>query len=243
MPAPPPPEDAEPTRPPPPAGRWGLAPGQGRDIALVASAIAVVGGSYGAITVSAGLPWWTPNVMSVLVFAGAAQFLFTGVVAAGGSAVAAVLGGLLINLRHLPFGFAMADAMGPRWRDRLAGSYVLIDEVVAFALAQRDPRAQRTTLFVAGYVLYVCWHVGCAIGALLGSAIEDTDTFGLDAAFPAVLLALILPSLREHRNRVPALVGAVVAVATTPLLPAGLPVLLSLTGLLVMLARTPRGVA
>ena len=218
-----------------------LGPGLMRDVALVALAVGVVGASYGAITVSQGFPWWTPTVMSVLVFGGASQFLFTGIVGAGGSAAAAVLAGLLINARHLPFGFVLADVFGAKWNRRLAGSYLLVDEVVAFTLAQSDPKRQRWTFATAGLSLYTCWHAGCLVGALAGSVIDDTDRYGLDAAFPAIILALVLPSLREPVNRNPALVGAVVAVASAPFLPAGLPVLLALTGLLWSVVRRGRG--
>ena len=218
-----------------------LGPGLTRDVALVALAVGLVGASYGAITVSQGFPWWTPTVMSVLVFGGASQFLFTGIVGAGGSAAAAVLAGLLINARHLPFGFALADVFGEKWSRRLAGSYVLVDEVVAFTLAQSDRKRQRWTYAVAGLSLYTCWQAGCLVGALAGSVIDDTDRYGLDAAFPAIILALVLPSLRDPTSRNPALVGAVVAVASTPVLPVGLPVLLALTGLLWSVVRRERG--
>lgn len=207
-----------------------------RDIALVCLAVGLVGASYGAITVSEGFPVWTPTLMSVLVFAGASQFLFTGIVAAGGSPVAAVLAGLLVNARHLPFGFALADTVR---RHRLLGSYFMVDEAVAFALAQEEPERRRLAYFTCGLGLYLCWHVGCLVGAVAGRAITDAETFGLDAAFPAVLLALVLPSLRDPRKGLPALLGAVIALALTPFLPPGLPVLCSLGGL-VLLVRRPR---
>ncbi len=70
------------------------------------------------------------------------------------------------------------------------------------------------------------------IGAAAGSVIADTDVFGLDAAFPAVLLALVLPALRDRSTRTAARIGSVVALAATPFLPPGLPVLLALVGLL-----------
>ncbi|MET1059693.1 MAG: AzlC family ABC transporter permease [Nocardioides sp.] len=206
-----------------------------RDITLVCLAVGVVGASYGAITVSEGLPTWTPSYMSVVVFAGASQFLFTGVVAAGGSPVAAVVAGLLVNARHLPFGFALADTVKDH---RLFGSYLMIDEVVAFALAQRDPHRRRVAFFTCGVMLWVCWNIGSLLGALAGTAITDTDAFGLDAAFPAVLVALVLPGLRDRTTRAPALLGAVIALALTPFLPSGLPVLFSLFGL--VLARPGR---
>ena len=201
-----------------------------RDIALVCLAVGVVGASYGAITVSEGLPVWTPSYMSVVVFAGASQFLFTGLVAAGGSPVAAVLAGLLVNARHLPFGFALADVV----RDhRLLGSYLMLDEVTAFALAQRDPHRRRVAFFTCGIALWACWNIGALLGALAGTAITDTAAFGLDAAFPAVLVALILPGLRNRTTRAPALLGAAIALALTPFLPSGLPVLFSLLGLVI----------
>jgi len=207
-----------------------------RDIALVCLAVGVVGASYGAITVSEGFPVWAPSLMSLFVFAGASQFLFTGVVAAGGSAVAAVLAGLLVNARHLPFGFALADTVREH---RLLGSYLMVDEAVAFGLAQKEPERRRLAFFTCAICLYLCWHIGCVLGALAGTAITDTEAWGLDAAFPAVLLALLLPSLRAATNRLPALLGAAVALALTPVLPPGLPVLFALVGL-VVLVRRPR---
>lgn len=209
-----------------------LEPGLLRDIGLVCGAVGLVGVSYGAITVGAGLPVWLPSLFSVVVLAGASQFLFTGIIAAGGSPVAAVLAGLLVNARHLPFGFALADTVRER---RLLGSYLMIDEVVAFALAQREPASRRAAFFACGVALLVCWNAGSLLGALLGTAITDTDALGLDAAFPAVLLALVLPALRRPGVRGAALLGAAIALVTTPFLPAGLPVLCALAGL--VLAR------
>jgi predicted branched-subunit amino acid permease len=65
----------------------------------------------------------------------------------------------------------------------------------------------------------------------LGSAVRDTDAFGLDATFPAVMLALALPTLTSRPTRIAAGTGAVIAVALTPVLPAGLPLLAALAGL------------
>ncbi|MGP4113184.1 AzlC family ABC transporter permease [Streptomyces sp. 4N509B] len=205
-----------------------------RDIALVCVAAGLVGASFGAISVAGGLDLWVPIVMSVLVFAGGSQFAAVGVVLSGGSPVAAVVAGLVLNARHLPFGFAVADVLGDRWRGRLLGAHLTIDESVAFAMGQRDPSARRAAFWVCGVALFVVWNVAVVLGALAGGVIGDTDALGLDAAFPAALLALVLPSLRDRATRDAALAGAVVTVATTPFLPAGLPVLLALAGLALM---------
>lgn len=214
--------------------------GLARDIGLVCLADCLVGVSYGAIAVSSGFPLWLPMLMSLLVFAGASQFMFIGIVASGGNPFAAVLAGLLANARHLPFGFAIGDVLGKRWPARLAGSHLMIDESVAFALAQREADRRRAAYWSCSLGLFVCWNLGVVGGAFAGSVIKDTDVFGLDAAFPAVLLALVLPSLRDRAARLPVLVGVVVALVATPFLPAGLPVLLALAGVVVgALAKEP----
>jgi 4-azaleucine resistance transporter AzlC len=205
-----------------------------RDAAAIAAATVAVGASFGAITIASGLPVWVPFLMSTAVFAGGAQFLAVGLIAAG-NPIAAVLAGLLLNARHLPFGLAVAGTIGTRWRDRLVGSHVMTDEVVAFTLAESDPAARRRTYWLIGATLFVSWNTGTALGVLLGGATGDPDVLGLDAAFPAGLIALILPSLRDRRTRAVALVGGGVAVVLTPVLPAGLPVLCGLLGLLTLI--------
>ena len=217
-----------------------LTPTLRRDLLALAGAILIVGMSFGAIAVAAGLSWWMPSVMSVLVFAGGAQFMVVGVVAAGGGLLAAVAGALVLNARHLPFGLAIGPIVGRSWPARLIGSHLMVDESVAFAMAQRDPRRARAVFWVCGIVLFCSWNAGTVVGALAGQGIGDPDAFGLDAAFPAALLALVLPSLRDARTRNAALLGAVVALATTPFLPAGVPVLLALAGL-VVLVPAPAG--
>jgi 4-azaleucine resistance transporter AzlC len=208
-----------------------------RDVGAIGLAVFAVGMSFGAIAIAAGLPAWAVVTMSVVVFAGGSQFMAVGLIAAG-NPFAAVFAGLLLNARHLPFGLAVADAVGTGWRRRLIGSHILIDESVAFTMAQPDPAARRRAYWMTGATLFVSWNAGGVLGVLLGEAVGDTDALGLDAAFPAGLIALLLPSLRERETRNVALAGALVAVVTTPLLPAGLPVLLALSGLLLMKRST-----
>ncbi len=209
-----------------------------RDIALVCLADGIVGLSFGAIAVAAGLPIWLPMLLSVVVFAGASQFMFIALIAAGGNPLAALAAGLLVNARHLPFGLAVGAVLGSGLLRRIIGSHLMIDESVAFALSQTEPARRRAAYWACGSALFVCWNVGVMAGAFGGAAIKDTNAFGLDAAFPAVLLALMLPSLKDRAVRAAALVGAVLAVVLSPLLPAGLPVLLSLAALpLAMIGR------
>ena len=211
-----------------------------RDAAAIAAAMVAVGASFGAIAIAYGLPTWLPFAMSTVVFAGGAQFLAVGLLAAG-NPIAAVLAGLLLNARHLPFGLAVASTVGERWRDRLIGSHLMTDEVVAFTLRERDPARRRRTYWIIGVTLFTSWNLGTALGVLLGGATGDPATLGLDAAFPAGLIALILPSLKDRTTRAAALAGAAVAVLVTPVLPAGLPVLCALLGLFVLFVPRLRG--
>ncbi|WP_229073835.1 AzlC family ABC transporter permease [Actinoplanes sp. DH11] len=204
-----------------------------RDAGALAAAMVAVGASFGAIAIAYGLPPWTPVLMSLVVFAGGAQFLAVGLFAAG-NPVAAVLAGLLLNARHLPFGLAVSGTLGTRLRDRLLGSHLMTDETVAFTLAETDPARRRRVYWLVGTTLFISWNIGTVLGVALGGAVGNPDTLGLDAAFPAGLIALILPALRDRETRLVALTGAALAVALTPVLPAGLPVLCALLGLLVL---------
>jgi predicted branched-subunit amino acid permease len=224
-----------------------------RDVALVCLADGLVGLSFGATAVAGGLPWWVPVAMSLLVFAGGSQIAAVGVVLAGGSPFAAVAAGAVLNTRLFPYGLAVADVARPpardepgaddradrsgvgptvrRWLIRPLGAQVITDESVAFALRQTDPARRRAAFWTCGLSLFGAWNVAVVLGVLAGSVVRNTNAFGLDATFPAVLIALALPALAEVRTRVSAGTGAVIAVALTPVLPAGLPVLAALAGL------------
>ncbi len=202
----------------------------------------VVGASFGAIAVSAGQPAWVPLTMSLAVFAGGAQFATLDIVLGGGGTVAAVIAGLVLNARLLVYGLTVADVLSVRWPARLLGSHVLVDQAVAFAGAERELERRRAAYLVCGVVLFVTWNAGTLLGVLAGRAVGDARALGLDAAEPMVLLALVLPALRDSGARRAALLGAAVALAAAPFLPSGLPVLLALVGLPAAL-RTRSGAA
>jgi len=202
-----------------------------RDALALAVAVSVVGVSFGALATAAGVPLLITMAMSLLVLAGGAQFLAVAIIAAGGGPVAAVAGGLLLNLRHLPYGLAVADVVGDRWPAKVFGAHLLIDEVVAFSRARGSGARARRAYWTSGILLATFWNAGTLLGVVAGSAIPDPSVFGVDAAFPAALLALLLPALRRSDARRVGLASAVIAVASTPFLAPGLPVLAGLLGL------------
>lgn len=205
-------------------------------IAAICLAVAMIGISYGATAVTAGFPVWLPVLLSTAVVAGGSEFVFIGILTGGGSLVAAVLAGLLVNARHLPYGLSVPDVVGTGWR-RLVATHVMNDESVAMAMAQPDRDRRRAAYWLCGLAVLAAWPLGAALGAVLGSIVPNPNAFGLDAVFPAVLITLVLPALREPLTRTAALAGAVVAAVSTPFLGAGLPVLLALTAVLLVAHR------
>lgn len=206
-----------------------------RDLVALTAAVGIVGLSFGALAAAAGVSLPLALGLSVLVLSGGSQFLAVSVVAAGGGLVPAVIGGLLLGARHLPYGLAMAPVVGRSWPARLLGAHLLIDEVVAFSRARGPGERGRAAYWACGVALVAFWTAGTLVGHLAGAAVPDADAFGVDAAFPAALAALLLPALRgpgrrEVRTRRAGAAGAVAALVATPFLPAGLPVLAGLLG-------------
>ncbi|WP_446224851.1 AzlC family ABC transporter permease [Nocardia sp. IBHARD005] len=200
-------------------------------VAAACGAVGLFGMSYGASTIAAGFPLWMPIVMAVTVLAGGSELLFFGIVAAGGSPLAAVVAGLLLNARHLPYGLSAPEVFGRGWQ-RVLAIHFLNDETVAFATAPGDQERKRAAYWACGIGIALCWPLGATLGAVLGSLVPDTSALGLDAVFPVILLALILPALRDRATLRPVLVGAGLAVVVAPYVPAGLPVLIALGGLI-----------
>jgi 4-azaleucine resistance transporter AzlC len=192
--------------------------------APIAIAVGLFGASFGVLAVAAGLPAWSAILMSLLVFAGSAQFASVGVVAAGGGVIAAVLAGALLNVRYLATGIAVARAFpGGRLKRTLLGQLV-VDETYALGVSAGEPgHPDGRTMVAAGALLYLLWVLGTAIGTVLGPVLGDPRRLGVDAAFPALFTALLWPMLRGHHGLRCAVAGAAVALLLAPFAPAGLP--------------------
>lgn len=165
-----------------------------------------------------------PIVMSALVFAGAAQFGATAVLAAGGDATAAIIAGTLLNARFLPMGVALAPSLTGGPARRAAEGQAIVD--ASWALAARGGGTlDRDLLLGATIPQYPGWVGGTVIGVFGGEAIGDPAAFGLDAIFPAFFLGLMATELRSSRARTAALGGGAIALLLAPIVPPGLPVL------------------
>jgi 4-azaleucine resistance transporter AzlC len=189
-------------------------------IGLYAGAFGI---TFGAVSVPGGLTVSQAVAFSALTFTGASQFALVGVLAAGGSPPAGLSAALLLGLRNAFYGVPLTHILRPRGPRRLWTAHFVVDESAAMAIAQRSNHAGRYAFWATGLTLYALWTSGTLAGALIGSGI-DTSALGLDAAAPAIFLALLWPQLSRDRGRAVALGATIVALGLVPLVPAGIPI-------------------
>lgn len=207
-----------------------------RQALSIALAVSPFGVAFGVICAEAGLSVWEALGFSALVFGGSSQFAAVTVLADDGTAVAAVTAGLLLNMRSLAFGVAMASALrGPVWWRALV-SQLMIDESTAVGAAQTELRWRRYGYLAGGISVFVLWNLTTVLGVSALSSSEELITdLGIDATIPAAFLALLWPRLVHRQQRLIALAGAGVAVVLVPVTPAGVPIIAAATA--VVLAR------
>lgn len=195
-----------------------VAPSRSRllaDVLSIAGSVLLVGVSYGALATGAGLPAWFTLALSVAVLAASAELIFVGGLAAGASPMLAALGALLVNLRNALYGLSAGRYL-PQGRGRLLAAHLVNDETAAYGAAQRGTAEARRAFRALAIGIALCWPAGAGLGILLGTVVPDTEALGLDAVFPAILLAMVVGALKRPRVAVLVLAGAAVAAATTP---------------------------
>ena len=134
---------------------------------------------------------------------------------------------LMDAYRNAFYGLRLSQLLAlPRTAKPLAAHWV-IDETAAVSLAQKDRASARLGFTVTGLTLYLLWNLTTLLGALGAEAIGDTAAWGLDAAGPAVFLALLAPMLRTATERAVAALALVLGLGFLPVLPAGVPVLVA----------------
>jgi predicted branched-subunit amino acid permease len=201
-----------------------------RQAVSVSVATGLYGVSFGALGVAAGLTIPQTVALSLLMFSGGSQFAFVGVVAGGGAAGAAIATAGLLGVRNALYGPLVTPILRVGARLRPVAAQLTIDESTAVGTAQRDRDAGRVGFWWTGVGVYVLWNAFSFAGALVGDALGDPRRYGLDAAAAAAFLALVWPRVTGPGKGLAQLValGAVlVALASTPFVPAGVPVLLA----------------
>jgi branched chain amino acid efflux pump len=162
--------------------------------------------------------------LSAVMFTGASQFALVGVLAVAGSPFAALAAALLLGVRNAFYGVPVAGIVHPSGFGRLMTAHFVIDETTAMAVAQTDRSAARYAFWATGIGLCSMWNLGTLAGALIGRNI-NTSALGLDAAAPAIFLALLWPQLSRGRGPTVAVGAVVVALALVTIAPAGVPII------------------
>ena len=190
--------------------------------------------AFGVLALDAGIGPLGAIVMSATTFAGSAQFAAATILDDGGGAASAIVAALLLNARYVPLSLAVASIFPGARRRRLLESQLIVDE--SWALAGRSGRFEYGLLAGVGIVLYVLWVGGTALGTVVGDLL-DPEAIGLDAAFPALFLALLAPYLRSRRALLTAAVAAAITLALLPIAPPGVPIVAAALAALIGLRR------
>ncbi|MGW4287269.1 AzlC family ABC transporter permease [Streptomyces sp. NPDC004673] len=198
-----------------------------RDALGVGVAVGLSGFAFGVTSAGSGLGLLQTCALSLLVFTGASQFALVGALAAGGNPFTAAAGAFFLGVRNAFYGLRLSQLLAlPRAVRPFAAQWV-IDETTAVTVAQPDRRSARLGFTVTGLSLYVLWNLTTLLGALGAQALGDTDAWGLDAAGPAVFLALLAPMLTTFAERAVAALAVLLGLGLLPVLPAGAPVLVA----------------
>ncbi|WP_420035888.1 AzlC family ABC transporter permease [Streptomyces sp. cg28] len=198
-----------------------------RDALGVGIAVGLSGFAFGVTSAGSGLSVLQSCALSLLVFTGASQFALVGALAAGGNPFTAAAGAFFLGVRNAFYGLRLSQLLALPRAVRPFAAHWVIDETSAVSLAQPDRRSVRLGFTVTGLTLYILWNLTTLLGALGAEAIGDTDAWGIDAAGPAVFLALLAPMLRTTTERAVAGLAVLLMLGLLPVLPAGVPVLVA----------------
>jgi 4-azaleucine resistance transporter AzlC len=193
----------------------------------VAIPVGLYGAAFGAASNAAGLNLWQTMALSFFLFSGASQFAIVGVIAAGAGPISAALTGILLGIRNGFYALRMAPLLQVTGLKKLLAAHITIDESTAVALAyEKDGQAQlRKAFWWTGVGVFIFWNFFTAIGALSAGLLDDPAKWGLDTAVPAAFLALLWPQLKNQRMKFIALLAMALALALSPILSAGIPII------------------
>ncbi len=204
-----------------------IAPATWRDSFSVSLTVGAYGIAFGAAGVAAGFSVFQSCLLSLLTFSGASQFAIVGVIGAGGSALSGITTASLLGIRNGLYGLRMAPLLQVKGLRRVIAAQITIDESTGVALSQeeRGESAMRHGFWLTGFGVYIFWNIFTLVGALGAQAMGDPAAWGLDAAVPAAFLGLVWPRLKKNSDRILAACAALLSLALTPILPAGIPII------------------
>lgn len=180
-------------------------------------------------------------VASSIIFSATSQFAYLAVRDAGGGEWAAIIAGVIVATRFAILAVSLVPRLPEGFVRRTAAAVNAFDPNVAIAVQQPTPEAVEREFWRTTAGMMIGWFSGVAVGTLLGDVLGDTQRFGLDAVFPAALLAILGNLLRTRDGRLAGLAGGLICLALLPIAPAGLPIILSVFGVGAALALSRDG--
>jgi branched chain amino acid efflux pump len=191
----------------------------------VGVATGAYGLSFGALAAAGGFSVLQAGALSVLMFTGGSQFALVSTMTNGGSGAAGAATAVLLGSRNALYGLRLSSVLHARGWRKAASAQLVIDESTAMAIAQDTDRAARLGFYTTGLSVFVLWNLATLVGALAAQTLDDPSAFGLDAAAAAAFVALLAPRMRSRQTWIVAGGAMAVALALTPFVPAGVPVL------------------
>jgi 4-azaleucine resistance transporter AzlC len=171
---------------------------------------------FGSLAGAAGLSVWQTIGMSLLVFAGSAQFIALSLLGAGVGLAVLLLTTAVVNLRHALYSASLQPFvrhLPARWRVPLA--FWLTDEayaVVQHRYAELDASPNKHWYFLgAALAMYVNWQLCTLVGVVFGQSVPNLGAWGLDFAMLATFIGIVVPMLRNRPQVAAALAAAAVA--------------------------------
>lgn len=210
------------------------------DFATMAITFFSLGVTLQVALIDAGTSATRAFVASAVIFSATSQFAWLAVRESGGSEWAAILAGWVVASRFGILAVSLAPRLPPGLARRALAALNAFDPNVAIAVQQPTPQEVEREFWRTTIGMLIGWFAGIAVGTWLGNVIGDTERFGLDAVFPAALLAIIGNLLRTEEGRIAAISGGLICLALLPLVPAGLPIILSVFGVAVALVAVER---
>lgn len=174
-----------------------------------------LGIAFGLVLTQTGYPWWLAPIMSLFIYAGAAQFIAVGLFAAGTPLYAILITEALVNIRHIVYGLSLITQYkgSGKWKPYLI--FALTDETYSLLTTTDVPEnCNKAQFYGMVSMMDQCyWWTGSVIGALLGQLIPF-DLTGIDFSLTALFVVLTIEQIKKTKDWIPIIIGAVTTSAT-----------------------------
>ena len=179
-----------------------------------------IGMAFGVLAQKAGLTPLQIGLMSIMVFAGSAQFIAVSMLSGGASATAIIATTFVINLRHVLMSSALAVYLRATHRGVLAlYAYGVTDESFAVNLPRFNARTwSMSRALVVNHAANLTWFISTVAGGIGGRLIPE-GAFGIDYALIAMFICLLIYQIRKLIHLLTALIAGLTAVGLALVIP------------------------